>query len=75
MTTKTILVLVFLGEDGKRLKIILDDPKDGIEKTELTELETAIVDNNIFETSQGGKITKLEQAFILVKKETDLLQG
>lgn len=75
MTTKTILVLVFLGEDGRKLKIILDDPKDGIEKAELTELETAIVDSNIFETSQGEKITKLEQAFILVKKETDLLQG
>ena len=66
------LVMVFLDSGNKPFNIIIDDPRDNIEASELTDFETFIVDENVF-IGKAGKIKGFGSAFYIEKNYKELL--
>lgn len=71
---KKTLELVFKDTGGKTLNMSFKDPKESIEKTELTELETTIRDSKVF-VGPEGDIVGFGKAYTKEVIEKDLLQG
>lgn len=73
MAVKKTLELEFLDKNDKVLKFSIQNPKNNIEKPELTKLEQSIVDNKFFKGATGD-IKGFGKAYIKEINTRDLLK-
>lgn len=55
-----ILTLTFMTDTGKKNSITISDVKESVTKEQANSLMDTIIDNNIFETSSGAYVGKVE---------------
>lgn len=70
---RKLLVLTFLDEGGKKRRLTIADPKEGIESTAAKAAAQAIIDANVF--SAKGKYVASEKGELVVTNETTIYQA
>ncbi|WP_078379724.1 DUF2922 domain-containing protein [Sutcliffiella halmapala] len=65
------LELLFLNEEGKSVKISIDDPRPGVTSEELEIAMDAIVEANVF-TSAGGNFVSAVGGRIIERHVTEI---
>lgn len=65
-----VLELLFANQDGKVAKINIDEPKENLTSTEISQAMDAIINANIF-TSQGGSFISKKGARIVERIVTE----
>ena len=72
MDNKT-LVLTFKDNENEKKVISIADPKDGLDKDQVTNATSGIITAGIFETAKGGALQSLVKAQLVSRTTTDLV--
>lgn len=72
MDTKT-LVLTFNDNENEKKVISIADPKDGLDKDQVTNATSGIITAGVLETAKGGALQSIVKAQIVARTTTDLL--
>ena len=72
MDTKT-LVITFKDNENEKKVISIADPKDDLDKDQVTNATSSIITANVFETAKGGALQALVKAQIVARTTTDLV--
>lgn len=65
------LELQFVNEEGKTAKLSIEEPKDSLTPTEISQAMDTILSANVF-TSSGGKFVSKKGARIIERQVTEV---
>ena len=69
----TSLVLAFKTTEGKICNIKINDPKEGVTRTEAVAVMNDIIAKNVFETSTGARLSAVESVYTVVTTKSEVL--
>ena len=69
----TSLVLAFKTTEGKICNIKINDPKEGVTRTEAVAVMNDIIVKNVFETSTGARLSAVESVYTVVTTKSEVL--
>ena len=70
METNKKLLMTFNTEEGKKISISIEDPRENITEDEIKNVMTVILNNDIFSPG-GGKLKEIVEAKVV---ETDTIE-
>lgn len=59
---ETNLELVFLATDGKTVRVVVNDPKEGLDEATIESVMNQIIAADVFESSSGAALASIKEA-------------